>query len=82
MSAVTDPPNAFFTATSMIGFLAGAGIAVRNSILSARPRRSVAQTDDLGDRAELAGILFWRRYRAGGTSNARLKALLNAASDS
>ena len=32
-SVITDPRNAFFTATSMIGFIAGAGIVVRNSII-------------------------------------------------
>ena len=32
-SVITDPPNALFTATSMIGFIAGAGIVVRNSII-------------------------------------------------
>ena len=36
----------------------------------------------LGDRGKPAGLLLWRRYRAGGTSKARLKARLNAASDS
>ena len=37
---------------------------------------------NLGDPGELAGFLLWRRYRAGGAPNARLKARLNAASDS
>ena len=161
-SVITDPPNALFTATLMIGFIAGAGIVVRNSIIlvdfielrlleglpleqavvdagavrfrpmaltaaamivgagvilfdpifqglaislmagevaslllsrmavpvlyymAKRQERTepVAHASDAADRCELAAILLWRRYWAGGTSNARLKARLNAASDS
>ena len=45
-------------------------------------RGDAAHACNLGDPGELAGFLLWRRYRAGGTPNARLKARLNAASDS
>jgi hypothetical protein len=58
------------------------GFAERRVIARQLSRGHAPYAGNLGDTGRLAGFLLWRRYRAGGSPNTRLKARLNAASDS